>query len=42
MKSIGIKDRFGQSAHSYEDLLQAYELTPSHIAAAARQLLISS
>jgi transketolase len=38
MKSIGIKDRFGQSAHSYEDLLQAYELTPSHIAAAARQL----
>ncbi len=38
MKSIGIKDCFGQSAHSYEDLLQAYELTPSHIAAAARQL----
>jgi transketolase len=38
MKTIGIKDRFGQSAHSYEDLLQVYELTPSHIAAAARQL----
>jgi transketolase len=38
MKTIGINDRFGQSAHSYEDLLQAYALTPSHIAAAARQL----
>jgi transketolase len=38
MKTIGINDRFGQSAHSYEDLLQAYELTPSHIATAARQL----
>jgi transketolase len=38
MKAIGIKDRFGQSAHSYEDLLQAYELSSSHIAAAVRQL----
>jgi transketolase len=38
MKTIGIKDRFGQSAHSYEDLLQVYELTPSHIATAARQV----
>jgi transketolase len=38
MKTIGINDRFGQSAHSYEDLLQAYGLTPSHVAAAARQL----
>ena len=36
MKSIGIGDRFGQSAHSYEDLLEAYGLTPAHIAAAVR------
>jgi len=35
MKAIGIDDRFGQSAHSYEDLLQAYGLTSDHIAAAA-------
>ncbi len=41
MKTIGINDRFGQSAHSYEDLLKAYGLTPSHIAAAARQLMES-
>jgi transketolase len=39
VKSIGIDDRFGQSAHSYEDLLQAYGLTPAHIAAAVRQLI---
>jgi transketolase len=39
MKTIGINDRFGQSAHSYEDLLQAYGLTPSHIAAASRSLV---
>jgi transketolase len=38
MKAIGIDDRFGQSARSYEDLLQAYGLTPAHIAAAVRQL----
>jgi transketolase len=38
VRSIGIEDRFGQSAHSYEDLLQAYGLTPAHIAAAVRQL----
>ncbi len=36
VKSIGIDDRFGQSAHSYEDLLQAYGLTPAHIAAAVK------
>jgi transketolase len=39
MKTIGINDRFGQSAHSYDDLLQAYGLTPSHIAEAARKLI---
>jgi len=37
-KSIGIADRFGQSAHNYEDLLEAYGLTPAHVAAAVRQL----
>jgi transketolase len=40
MKSIGIDDRFGQSAHSYEDLLQAYGLTPAHIAAAVHAAII--
>jgi len=39
MKAIGIDDRFGQSAHSYEDLLEAYGLTASHIAAAVRQMV---
>jgi transketolase len=39
MKSIGIDDRFGQSAHSYDDLLQAYGLTPAHVATAIRELL---
>ncbi len=41
MKAIGINDRFGQSAHSYDDLLRAYGLTPAHIAEAARQLITS-
>jgi transketolase len=39
MKAIGIEDRFGQSAHNYEDLLQVYGLTPAHIADAVRQLM---
>jgi transketolase len=39
MRTIGIDDRFGQSAHSYEDLLQVYGLTSGHIAAAVRQLV---
>lgn len=38
MRSIGIEDRFGQSAHSYEDLLEVYGLTQEHITAAVRQL----
>jgi transketolase len=38
MKSIAIDDRFGQSAHSYDDLLEEYGLTQTHIAAAVRQL----
>jgi len=36
MQSIGIRDVFGQSAHSYQELLQAYGLTPAHIADAVR------
>ena len=39
MRAIGIEDRFGQSAHSYKDLLQGYGLTPAHIATAVRQCL---
>jgi transketolase len=39
MKSIGIRDSFGQSAHSYEDLLEAYGLTPAHIADAVRRVM---
>jgi transketolase len=38
MRSVAIEDRFGQSAHSYADLLEAYGLTAAHIAAAIRQL----
>lgn len=37
LQSIGIRDSFGRSAHSYEDLLQAYSLTPEHIAGAVRR-----
>jgi transketolase len=39
LKTVGIEDRFGQSAHSYEDLIQVYGLTSEHIAAAVRQLV---
>ena len=38
MRFVGINDRFGQSAHSYEDLLEGYSLTQAHIAAAVRQV----
>jgi transketolase len=38
MRFVGINDRFGQSAHSYEELLEGYGLTPAHIADAVRQL----
>ena len=40
MQSIGIRDVFGQSSHSYEDLLQAYGLTATDIAAAVRQVTL--
>jgi transketolase len=39
LRTVGIEDRFGQSAHSYEDLIQVYGLTSEHIAVAVRQLL---
>ncbi len=37
-KMIGIDDRFGQSARSYDELLSAYGLDSGHIAAAALEL----
>jgi transketolase len=40
MRCIGIQDRFGQSAHSHEELLEEYGLTARHIARAARELLV--
>lgn len=40
MQSVGIRDSFGQSAHSYGDLLEAYGLTPGHVAAAVRRVLL--
>jgi transketolase len=39
LRAVGIQDRFGQSAHSYEDLLEGYGLSQSHIAAAVRQVV---
>jgi len=41
MRAIGIADQFGQSAHSYQDLLQAYGLTAEHIGDAARAVFES-
>lgn len=37
--AVGIQDRFGQSAHRYEDLLAEYGLTPEAIAKAAKKIL---
>jgi transketolase len=39
MARIGIADRYGQSAHDYEELLEHYGLTPDAIARAAKELL---
>ncbi|MDR1874218.1 MAG: transketolase family protein [Synergistaceae bacterium] len=36
---VGIADRYGQSAHSYEQLLENYGLTGTAIAAAAEEIL---
>ena len=38
-ESIGVADRFGQSAKSYEDLLQHYGLTEEEIVASAQRIL---
>jgi transketolase len=37
--TIGIEDRFGQSAHSYDELLAAYGLTEDNIASSVIKLL---
>jgi transketolase len=39
MARIGIADRYGQSAHSYEELLEHYGLTPEGIVRAAKEML---
>lgn len=38
MKIIGIEDRFGQSARSYEELLVEYGLTKEHVVSSCREL----
>ena len=40
--SIGIEDRFGQSSHSYDELLAEYTLTADHLAASVRKLVRSA
>jgi transketolase len=39
IETIGVADRFGQSAKSYEDLLQHYGLTEDEIVASAQRIL---
>ena len=39
VRRLGIQDTFGTSAQKYEELLEAYHLTPDDIAAAVRQEL---
>ena len=39
MKSIGIEDRFGQSAQSYDELLEVYGLTAAHIASTVEDMV---
>jgi transketolase len=36
--TIGIEDEFGQSAHGYDELLEAYKLTVDNIVASVRKL----
>jgi transketolase len=38
-ETVGITDRFGQSARSYDELLEEYGLTENHIAQAVRRSL---
>ena len=39
MESVAVMDRFGQSAHSHAELLEAYGLTAPHIVEAAKKTL---
>jgi transketolase len=39
IQSIGINDCFGQSAHSYEELLQHYGLTAENVYEAVKEIL---
>lgn len=39
METVAIMDCFGQSAHSHEELLEAYGLTANHIVKAAERVL---
>ncbi len=39
IKNIGIKDIFGQSAHSYAELLKKYGLTETEIVRAAKEII---
>ena len=39
VRSVGVEDRWGQSAHSYAELQQEYGLTADHIAAEVRSVL---
>jgi transketolase len=38
IECLGVPDQYGQSASSFQQLLEEYNLTPTHIANAARQL----
>lgn len=39
VSAIGIEDKFGQSAHGYDELLEAYGLTAENIIRSARELI---
>jgi len=39
IETIGIRDRFGQSAHSYDELLEEYGLTEENIITSIRKLV---
>jgi len=39
VSAIGIEDRFGQSAHGYDELLEAYGLTAENIIRSARKFI---
>jgi transketolase len=39
ISTIGIEDKFGQSAHNYDELLEEYELTSAKIVSSVRKLI---